>query len=247
VGHAHGRHLCPAVLRAALPALRLSAAVAALLCAAAHADWGGSLALLSDYRYRGISFSDLAPAAQARIDWNHARGIFAGALATTIRSADDRNGGSVQAVAGYGRAGDGWNWSAGVAGYSFPSWFRPAGDYAELFARIGRGEAQAGLFVSDNYFDSGARSAYLDVSAAHAVNDSLSLALHLGWLVTGEAKASYWRYQDVNQLDGRFGMLLDLRDVTVELSIAGLLTETSRCAARSRCAPGPVFVLRKDF
>lgn len=57
-------------------------------------DWGslsGSVALASDYRFRGVSQSDLAPAPQAELDWNAPRGWTLSVWGSRIDFRDHQN------------------------------------------------------------------------------------------------------------------------------------------------------------
>jgi uncharacterized protein (TIGR02001 family) len=235
--------------------LRL-ACVAAALCVAmmtagpARADAGAGIALLSDYRFRGVSLSDNGPAAQAHVDLSHESGIFAGALVATVRPgyAGAESGISLQGYAGYSGtvAGD-VSWSTGIAGYTFPSSKEGSTDYAEWFGRMSRNDLRAGVFLSQSYFGSGASSVYLELSGSHEINDVVSLALHLGWLATASAGAGYSRYAGIQRLDGRFGMIVDLRYATAELSIVGASSHGDDCRPHSLCSPAAVVILRKEF
>jgi uncharacterized protein (TIGR02001 family) len=58
------------------------------------ADWGsisGSLAIASDYRFRGVSQSNLRPAPQAELDWNGPNDWTASAWASRIDFQDHQN------------------------------------------------------------------------------------------------------------------------------------------------------------
>src|SRR5512144_21045 len=86
----------PAPARSRAAALRrrcidggLGRAVAAILIGAAAgsaaAQLSGTVAAVTDYRYRGVTFSDRRPAAQAGLTYDDASGWYAGAFASTVR------------------------------------------------------------------------------------------------------------------------------------------------------------------
>jgi uncharacterized protein (TIGR02001 family) len=216
---------------------------------AARADVGASLALLSDYRLRGVSLSDGQPSAQGRLDWQDDRGLFAGLQLSLVRTGENSElGVSPQGVAGYSHAFAGsWTWSAGLTGYAFPSSSGGPGNYTELFARAGNDSVQAGVFVSNDYFGSGARSLYTELSGTRQLNDSAVLGVHLGWLITSGAGGTYAAYDSVHRVDGRIGLIFDLRAVTAEVGLAGVLTQGSTCRSYEHCRPAPVAILRKAF
>src|SRR5262245_32129023 len=61
---------------------------ALLLCVAAQeapAQLSGTLTGVTDYRYRGVTFSDRRPAAQAGLTYDDPSGWYAGAFGSTLR------------------------------------------------------------------------------------------------------------------------------------------------------------------
>src|SRR5690348_6113365 len=72
----------------------LALASLALLLAPAAAragDWGGSssgITYASDYRYQGVSSTDLRPALQGYVHWQRADGVFAGVFASQVHYYD---------------------------------------------------------------------------------------------------------------------------------------------------------------
>lgn len=109
-------------------------------------ELSGSLTLLSDYRFRGVSRSDEDPAAQAALTLSHDSGLYAGARATTLRGLDSfrlrdpafRDLGDVELdlYAGYGaQLGGGFSLDAGLLYYLFVGG-DGATDYAEPYASL---------------------------------------------------------------------------------------------------------------
>ncbi|GAB1406665.1 hypothetical protein MASR1M8_05840 [Thermomonas brevis] len=127
-------------------------AVAALLCGAlgstgeAAAETTGSLALTSNYLFRGISQSNDKPALQGGITWTHASGFYAGGWGSSISwlsDADPAVSSSVEldGFVGYGGSfGDsGVGFDVGANYYAYPGRY-PAGftsaDTLELYAGV---------------------------------------------------------------------------------------------------------------
>ena len=80
-------------------------AVTLVLCVfvtGASAQWSGTASVVSDYRYRGVTLSDLKPAAQLGIAYDDPIGWFAGAFGSTVQLAAP-TGRTAQAIvfAGY--------------------------------------------------------------------------------------------------------------------------------------------------
>ena len=76
-------------MRGALRLLRggRTSAFAALLLAAmgpAHAQLGASVAVDSDYRFRGVTLSESGPTARASFNYDAANGCYGGASATRV-------------------------------------------------------------------------------------------------------------------------------------------------------------------
>ena len=71
--------------------------------ASAHAQVSGNLGLTNDYRFRGISQSQNAPAVQGGIDYNHKSGFYIGNWNSSVSSSVYTNGSGVESdvYAGY--------------------------------------------------------------------------------------------------------------------------------------------------
>ena len=70
---------------------------------AAHAQVSGNLGLTSDYRFRGISQSQNAPAVQGGVDYAHSSGLYVGNWNSSVSSQVYTNGSGVESdvYAGY--------------------------------------------------------------------------------------------------------------------------------------------------
>jgi uncharacterized protein (TIGR02001 family) len=70
---------------------------------AAHAQVSGNLSLTSDYRFRGISQSQNAPAVQGGVDYAHSSGLYIGNWNSSVSSQVYANGAGVESdlYAGY--------------------------------------------------------------------------------------------------------------------------------------------------
>lgn len=108
------------ITRGATPLVLLSALMGpAVAQAQAAPTLSGSVSIVSDYRFRGVSYSDLGPAVQAGLNLATAPGFFANVWGTNIA---DFNGAhmEVDLTAGWqGRLGD-FNASGGAILYTYP-------------------------------------------------------------------------------------------------------------------------------
>ncbi len=120
------------------------AALAAFIPTAARADaktdipgmqLSYNLALVSDYRFRGLSLTNRRPAVQGGIDAAFSSGLFVGTWATNIAN----YGGSkveVDLYGGYGGSIGGFDYTATVLGYFYPGGHSV--NYAELQSTVAR-------------------------------------------------------------------------------------------------------------
>ena len=90
--------------------------------AAAHAELSGTIGLVSDYDFRGISLSAKDPALQGSIDWAGDSGFYVGAWASNIDYGRDVDGDiELDLYAGFaGGDEDGLGWDLGIVWYTSP-------------------------------------------------------------------------------------------------------------------------------
>lgn len=120
------------------------AALAAFLPAAAQAEDGAeappveisyNLAVVSDYRFRGLSLTNRDPAVQGGIDASFGSGFFVGSWASNIA---DYGGAKVEIdlYGGYAGSAGGFDYTATVLGYFYPGGDRV--NYVELQSTVAR-------------------------------------------------------------------------------------------------------------
>ena len=180
----------------------------------------GSATLVSDYRFRGISQTNLQPAIQGSITVTHSSGLYATVWSSSTSGYVTFSGtGSqeIDLIAGFKKTYSGVTFDAGVLYYVYPR-SRPAGDrskadffepYADIAYTLGPvtakvtvnyapkqkalalDQGQTGLFKSqDNFYLAG------DLSAS-IPNTPLGLTAHIGhtwgpsWLALGNEYTDY--------------------------------------------------------
>lgn len=153
-----------------------------LLAAGAYGQVSGSVALTSDYRFRGVSLSDEKPAAQFGIAYDHASGWYAGAFGSTVQLANqaDRHL-QLLSYLGYAwRARSGLSWEAG-AGYTA---FSGAGgfDYPQAYLGVAANRWNSRLYYAPNYFGQGSATLYAELNGTRPLNDRFHLQGHVGLL-----------------------------------------------------------------
>ena len=194
---------------AALAALAAAATPARAQEASPDSTLAFNAAVVSDYRYRGISQTRLQPALQGGADYTHGpSGLYAGAWLSTIKWTRDAGGGGAVELDAYagrrGLLGD-FAWDAGVLGYVYPAnglkhlpGFADA-NTAEIYGQLGYGPAYAkySLALTNLFgFVDSRRSGYLDLGANLDLGSGLTLNLHAGrQQVRNNDAASYTDYK----------------------------------------------------
>ena len=187
-----------------------------------------NVAVMSDYRFRGISQSRLKPAIQGGADYvNNPTGLYAGVWLSTITWAKDAGGGGNTEFDVYagkrGEMSQEFTYDVGVLSYVYPSnglakvsGFANA-NTTEIYGQLGYGpgyvkysHAVTNLFG----FIGSKNSGYLDLGANIEVSNGLVINLHAGYQnVRNTSAASY--------TDWKAGVTKDLGVVTVALAMIG--------------------------
>jgi uncharacterized protein (TIGR02001 family) len=221
-----------------------------LFAGPARADLSATIALVSDYRFRGVSLSDRHPALQAGLAYDHSSGLFAGVFASNVDLEAGGSGLGGQLYGGYAwRWGTDWSSDVGAVRYFFTgSTEIRTNDYTELFAGLSTERFSARLSLTPSYFGSGAPGGYLDLSAARELGSDWTLTAHAGALVTGSATTYASEYNDTRQLDFRIGLLRRIFGFNVGLSAVAVAAQRGACAdGDSRCNPSLLLIVQRSF
>ena len=178
--------------------LLLAILVTAGFITTASAQVSGNFGLTTDYRFRGISQTQNAPAVQGGLDYAHKSGFYVGNWNSSVTSQVYTHGAGIESdvYAGVKKNLAGFTVDAGVYKYTYP---RATGfDTQELYLGASRGAL--GVKVSEttgNYFGTanskGTR--YYQVDLAQPVG-SMTLVAHAGR--TEVANHGALNYNDVN-------------------------------------------------
>jgi len=235
----------------------LPALAAGLLCAASglHAQTAGpdasphsvtgTLSLVSDYRFRGISQSWRQPAVQAGIDYTHASGLYLGNWNSSVSSNSYNNGASLESdlYGGYRfPLAQDVTADAGVLFYLYPGArlnsapATPSGnryDNTELYFGIARGAFNAKLSyaVTDYFGLNGGTAAYAYWSALPARGSSrgttyldLNYGVDLGHQLTLNLHLGHTavrHYGELSYSDYKLGLARDWSGFTWGLAVVG--------------------------
>ncbi|NIJ08476.1 uncharacterized protein (TIGR02001 family) [Sphingomonas vulcanisoli] len=99
----------------------------------------GSVALVSDYRFRGVSQSDNAMAAQGGITLTHQSGLYVGSWASNLAGWGQFGGANMELdlIGGYKRSFGPWAVDVGLTWYMYPAGADNT-DFAEPYIKVSR-------------------------------------------------------------------------------------------------------------
>ena len=182
---------------------------------AASAQLSGSIAVQSDYRFRGVSLSDGKPDARASIGYDGASGVYGGASLTTVELEPIQRRPQWLAYVGIVRPGlFGLNWEVGVTTTHFDGDSRY--DYSELFGGVIGERWSVRLYASPNYFGMRERSTYAEFNGSVPLAESTRAFGHAGVLTRWEhalpagAQRTRW--------DASVGLGIAVRAVDLQLA-----------------------------
>ncbi len=221
------------------------------------AQVSGSVALVSDYRYRGYSLSAGDPAAQLTVAYDDARGWYAGAFASTVRVASQAQR-EVQAIPFVGYA---WRVPSGVsfdigAHYSTLTGSRSYG-YPEIHSGIAFENVSATVYYAPRYFGGDAGAVYAELNGSQPLHDRIRLLAHIGILLGNGSNSNggnpygsspYNIAPDRRIVDAQVGIGIDLDPFHVQVSWVGV--DSSRNPypiSRSGPRNGVVLSLSRSF
>ena len=153
-------------------------------------ELSGNVALVSDYRFRGVSFSDGDIALQGGIDLGHSSGLYIGTWASTISGGTDFGELELDIYAGWsGDVAEGVTFDIGLLYYIYPTGDTPGAltDYFEPYASIGFAVGPASATVGIAYaWDQASLgdddNLYLFTDFEYGIPDTpITLTAHLGY------------------------------------------------------------------
>jgi uncharacterized protein (TIGR02001 family) len=170
------------VRNVAVRALPLVAFVlAALQGSIAHAQVGGSVAVVSEYSFRGVSLGDGRPAVQLDVAYDSRNDWYVGAFASRVKLPDARSGVQLLAYAGHAvRISNGASLEFGA----IRSTYSGAADYnyTEIHAGVATENLVARLYVSPDYYGRSVRTLYTELDGNLPLLPWLQLLGHAGYL-----------------------------------------------------------------
>jgi uncharacterized protein (TIGR02001 family) len=235
-----------------------SAIIGAFAGSVAHAqdsvhNLSFNAAVVSDYRYRGISQTRLKPALQGGADYVHApTGFYAGTWLSTIKWTEDSGGdGSVEVDLYAGKTGElggGFSYDVGGLAYVYPgNDLKRAGlanaNTFEIYGQIGYGPAYIKYsHATTNLFGvaNSKKSGYLDIGANLDVGNGFMLDLHAGHQKVKNSPAS-------DYTDWSIGVSKDFGVATGSLAVVGTDIDVLAPNGKNLGKTGLVLSVSKTF
>lgn len=195
--------------------MKLSQGVAAVLLlvsgAAAHAELSGTVGVVSDYDFRGISLSAKDPALQGSIDWAAESGFYVGAWGSNIDYGQGVDGDiEIDLYAGYaGETEAGLGWDVGLVYYTYPG-SDDISDYPELYGALSYKWFEFKQWYSNDLSGTDLDGWYTEGNASFELPANFGLNLHLGYNY-GDA------FDDTEYMDYSIGVAYTLGNFDLEL------------------------------
>lgn len=169
----------------------------------AHAQVSGSLTLVSDYAYRGISLSDGHAVPQLNLVYDAPNGWYAGIFSSEVQlSNKDANSEQIMSYAGFSRQfNSGLVWETGATGSLFPK--SSELNYGEIFTGLTLNKLNARVFFSPNYIGQNTKTIYWEANIDLPLSDGIDTFYHVGWLQYLNSNSS--RIYE-NRMDSRIGI-----------------------------------------
>ena len=183
--------------------------------ASVHAQWSASVAVDSDYRFRGVSLSESSPGLRAAVNYDAQNRCYGGASATRVELARGDPYAQLLGYAGCVLGADGahpFELGATFSHFTGDSSY----DFAEAYVGLLAERWSARLHLAPDYFGRHVSTAYVELDSQMPVNDSLRLFGHVGAVARigghGGGDASRIR------ADVRLGAGWVLRDVDLQIA-----------------------------
>lgn len=210
------------ITAAVLAAGLLSGAVSANAADSAFTT-AGSVAMTSDYLYRGISQTSGAPALQGSLSVSHESGLYATVWGSSIAFA---SGLELDPSIGFaGKAGD-VGYDVGVLYYGYPhSTAAEAGggqyDFVEFYGSVSFSGAKLGLAYADDFFGETGKSLYVSADYGTEVA-GFGVSAHVGLnLLDDDYYGSGLALDEDSYIDYKVGVSKAVQGVTLELAYMG--------------------------
>ena len=192
------------------------ALIVLILSGAARAQFGATVSVESDYRFRGVSLSESKPAWRLTVNHDFMSGAYAGASATSVELARGDRYSQFVGYAGYAtRPVDGRSLEFGASYSHFTG--NSSYDYLEAYAGVLAQRWSLRVHYAPDYFGRGVQTAYVDANAHWPLNEHVRLFGHTGALVPLAGHA-VWPDDKRTRFDLRLGLGVAADSFDVQLA-----------------------------
>lgn len=183
----------------------------------ALAQVSGNVAVMSDYRYRGLSLTNGKPAAQLSATYDDPLGWYAGGSLTAVLAHCWQDCGALQGVVYGGYAARQTSDLAWDVGGDFRfSAARQDYRFGEAYAGVSYRDVNARVYYAPEYYEQSIRAVYAEVNGALPVGTRARLLAHVGWLRTG-SNATYG-IPSATRVDVLLGGSIDVESFELQLT-----------------------------
>jgi uncharacterized protein (TIGR02001 family) len=183
--------------------------------AGAQADISGSVALQSEYRYRGQNPGKGSAVPQLTVNVDGVAGWYLGGFASAM-TIGALEGYKLQGYAGYAqRMRSGGSWEAGCSRITYTQLHDT--DFSECYAGLSFERGSTRIYYSPKYFGYPARTMYAEASAFYPVHPRFNLIAHAG--VLHNLSGGYWAgIPTSSRIDARIGVGIPFGNWTMQIS-----------------------------
>ncbi len=170
--------------KTALPTALVLASLAGI-ATDVQAEISANVALVSDYRFRGISQSNTSAAIQGGFDYGFENGFYVGTWGSSVDfdSTVGFNGSlELDVYAGWGTdIGENSSIDVGYIYYAYPGDDVVEGNYQEIYANYGWKDLSLGVAYSNDYYGGSGKFWYLQAGYDWGFAENWTLSLHAGY------------------------------------------------------------------
>jgi uncharacterized protein (TIGR02001 family) len=149
-----------------------------------RAELSATVAIASDYVWRGVSQTDEGPALQLGAEYAHDLGFYVGVWGSSVdydEDVDDPARVEVDLYAGWrGETGWGLGWDVGVLRYLYPDTTEDF-DYTEWVVSLSYGMLTLEIDYSSDVFATGEDGLYYNLSVSHELPEFFTLTASVGY------------------------------------------------------------------
>ena len=159
----------------------IAVAVLAATSSVAMAELSANAAVVSNYVFRGFTYSDEKPALQGGLDYSHESGVYVGTWLSTIDNSVD-TGVEYDYYLGYAREAGDFGYDLGYIVYSNTDDTKFGNDFRELYLTASYSMFSAGIYKGDQKDATNSEYKYMEVGAdiTDVIPMETTLSLHYG-------------------------------------------------------------------